>query len=66
MACKEIEIDKNYRPRYKANKEWEKDIKFNRHWYHLSSLYDTEQFDFNQPLSDQEDSFDFNQTLFEY
>jgi len=47
MACKEIEIDKNYRPRYKANKEWEKDIKFNRHWYHLSSLYDTEQFDFN-------------------
>ncbi|WQJ53370.1 MAG: hypothetical protein [Wendovervirus sonii] len=66
MARTEIEIDKDYKPRYKANKEWQKNVKFNKHWYHLESLYDNELYDFNQPLTDYSNRFDFNQSLFEY
>lgn len=29
-----------YKPKFVANREWSKDIKFNNHWYHLKSLFD--------------------------
>jgi len=52
--------------KYKANKEWTKDFKFNGYWYRLSSLFDrvdkkNKDFDFN---ADYDKDFDFNQDIF--
>lgn len=56
---------KKYKPQYLANTEWTKDIKFNNHWYHLRSVFDNDQneFDFNQSINDRAFKFDFNQNL---
>lgn len=39
-------------PSYPTAKEWAKDVKFNKHWYHLRALFDDtdELFDFNSAL----------------
>ena len=47
---------------YNTSKEFSKDIKFNKKWYHLTALFDKDQnqddFDFNEVPEPQE--FDFN------
>lgn len=53
-----------YKPKFVANREWSKDIKFNNHWYHLKSLFDQSvcDYDFNQAVfDDTNDDIDFNQ-----
>jgi len=55
-------FDDEYTPIYKANREWQKDIKFNKRWYHLSSVFDNQEFDFNQPMFDCCE-FDFNMEM---
>ena len=48
---------------YNTSKEFSKDIKFNKKWYHLSAIFDQDQdnFDFNE-LPDQNE-FDFNNDI---
>ena len=50
---------------YNTSREFSKDIKFNRKWYHLIAIFDQDQgedFDFNNDI-DPGDEFDFNQVI---
>lgn len=49
---------------YNTSKEFSKDIKFNKKWYHLIALFDQDRddFDFNDN-SVSNDDFDFNSTI---
>lgn len=61
---KEINQKENWR-NYNTSKEFSKDIKFNKKWYHLTALFDKDQdgedFDFNDVPEPQE--FDFNDNI---
>ena len=58
---KEVNQKEDWR-NYNTSKEFSKDIKFNKKWYHLTALFDKDQnqdnFDFNEVPEPQE--FDFN------
>lgn len=50
---------------YNTSREFSKDLKFNRKWYHLIAIFDKDQgedFDFNSDLEPGEE-FDFNQVI---
>lgn len=50
---------------YNTSKEFSKDLKFNRKWYHLIAIFDKDQgedFDFNNDVEPGEE-FDFNQVI---
>lgn len=50
---------------YNTSKEFSKDLKFNRKWYHLIAIFDQDQgenFDFNNDI-DPGEEFDFNQVI---
>ena len=50
---------------YNTSREFGKDLKFNRKWYHLIAIFDQdrgEDFDFNNDIEPGEE-FDFNQVI---
>lgn len=50
---------------FNTSREFSKDIKFNRKWYHLIAIFDQDQgedFDFNNDI-DPGEEFDFNQVI---
>ena len=50
---------------YNTSREFSKDLKFNRKWYHLIAIFDQdrgEDFDFNNDIEPGEE-FDFNQVI---
>lgn len=59
------DIEKEEWRQYNTTKEFSKDIKFNKKWYHLIALFDQDKdtFDFNEDPEDNNADFDFNSTL---
>lgn len=59
------DIEKEDWRQYNTSREFSKDIKFNKKWYHLTALFDKDQdgedFDFNEVPKPEE--FDFNDTI---
>lgn len=58
------DIEKEDWRQYNTSKEFSKDIKFNKKWYHLTAIFDQDQdnFDFNA-IPNSDDIFDFNDDI---